>query len=177
MMDAAVFLDRDGTINDHTKDYVTEWSQFRFIPTALEALKLLAATDYKIIVITNQTAVERDLMSITDLQTIHENMVDQVKEAGGRIDWIFACLHLPEHECKCRKPKTGLVERAAEKFDLDLARSWFVGDNTKDIKCGHDAGCKTVLVETGWGGKDGLYEVEPDHKAADILGAAKTILS
>ena len=172
----AVFLDRDGTINDHTANYVTSWDQFRFLPNALEALKLLAESEYKIIVITNQTAVRRELMTIEDLQDIHERMVQAIADAGGRIDWIYACLHLPQDNCKCRKPKTQMLAKAAEKYDLDLKESWMIGDNTKDIKCGADAGLKTALVSTGWGGKDGLFEVSPDVSAVDILEAVRYIL-
>ena len=173
----AVFLDRDGTINDHTKDYVKSWKQFVFLPNAIESIKRLSETDYKIIVVTNQTAVKRKLMSNEDLEKIHEHMLAELDLGGGRIDAIYVCNHLPEDECGCRKPKTGLLTLAKENFDIDLSESWFVGDNTKDIKCGVDAGCKTILVETGWGGKDGLYDVSPTHKVSGIGAAIDIILS
>ena len=172
----AVFLDRYGTINDHTTDYVKTWKQFHFLPNALDAIKKLSDSSYKLIVVTNQTAVRRDLMSLEDLEKIHEHMLSEVEAYGATIDGIYVCNHLPEDDCGCRKPKTGLVMLARDNFDLDLSESWFVGDNTKDIKCGIDSGCKTILVETGWGGKDGLYDVKPTHIVSDIGEAADIIL-
>jgi D-glycero-D-manno-heptose 1,7-bisphosphate phosphatase len=175
MRSRAVFLDRDGTINEHREGYVTSWAQFRFLPNSLEALGKLDKTDYRIIIITNQSAVARGLMSQEDLESIHQRMLAQVEEAGGRIDAIFVCAHHPSDGCGCRKPKTGLVMLAKEAYDLDLGGSWFVGDNTKDIETGRNAGCKTILLKTGYGGKDGLHKGEPDRRAEDLLEATSIV--
>jgi histidinol-phosphate phosphatase family protein len=175
-MSRAVFLDRDGTINEHTKGYVTSWERFRFLPNSLEALRRLSASDYKLIVVTNQSAVARGLMSVADLEEIHGRMLAEVEGAGGRIDAVYVCAHHPDDRCLCRKPMTGLVDLAKETYSLDLAGSWFVGDNTKDIETGRKAGCRTVLVETGYGGRDGLHGAKPDRRAGDLLEAADIIL-
>jgi len=175
-MNKAVFLDRDGTINDHVKGYVTNWNLFRFLPNSLEALRLLSDSDYKVIVVTNQSAVGRGLMSQSDLDDIHESMLEVIKTNGARVDDILVCPHTPLKECGCRKPRTGLLEEAANRYELDLSNSWFVGDNTKDVKTGSDGGCQTVLLRTGYGGSDGLYNIRPDHVADDLLGAVKIIL-
>jgi len=176
MTNRAVFLDRDGTINEHVEGYVISPGQFRFLPNSLEALKLLARSDYRIIVVTNQSAVARGRMTKETLEEIHARMLGEVESAGGRIDGVFACLHHPDDGCGCRKPKTGLVELAAETFRLDLKGSWFVGDNTKDVETGARAGCRTILVETGLGGKDGLHKTKPTYTAKELLEAAKLIL-
>jgi D-glycero-D-manno-heptose 1,7-bisphosphate phosphatase len=175
-MNRAVFLDRDGTINEHSEGYVKSWKEFHFIPNALEALKKLAQSDYKIIIITNQSAVGRGIISRDALEDMHQRMLAKVEEAGGRIDGIFACMHKPDDKCGCRKPSTGLIEMAATAFDIDLKESWLIGDNTLDIKTGRNAGCKTLLVETGYGGRDGNFEVKPDRKARDLAAAAAIIL-
>ena len=175
-MAKAIFLDRDGTINDHTKDYVKSWDQFKFLPNSLEAISKLADSNYLIIIVTNQTVVERGLISMAGLEEIHERMVAEIEKAHGRIDKIYTCTHLPDEKCDCRKPGTLMLEMAERDFGIDLSQSWFIGDNTKDIKCGNDAGCSTILVETGWGGKDGLYDAEPTFRASDLLEAVSHIL-
>jgi histidinol-phosphate phosphatase family protein len=175
-MNRAVFLDRDGTINEHTTGYVTSWKMFRFLPDSLEGLKKLAKSEHKIIVVTNQSAIARGLMSREDLEDIHSRMLAAVEEAGGRIDAVYVCAHHPEEKCICRKPLTGLIDLAAVTYDLDLEESWMVGDNTKDVQTGKKAGCKTILVATGYGGKDGLHNVEPDYRAKTLKDAVKLII-
>jgi histidinol-phosphate phosphatase family protein len=176
MANRAVFIDRDGTLNEHTTDYVKSWGEFKFLPNTLDALKKLTTSDFKIIVITNQGAVGRGRMSLEMLEEIHMRMLAEVEAVGGRIDGLFVCTHLAEDKCGCRKPNIGLLKVAAASFDLDLKKSWFVGDNTMDIKTGKNAGCKTILVGTGYGGKDGLYNVKPDRTAKDLLEAVDNLL-
>ncbi len=176
-MNRAVFLDRDGTLNEATKDYVISASDFKFIDGCLEALKRLSETDYKIIVVTNQSAVGRGLMPLEELSRIHSRMLSEAEGFGARIDAVYVCTHVPADNCACRKPKTYLVELAKETFALDLSKSWFVGDNTKDVLCGKNAGCKTILVKTGYGGSDGLYDVKPDHVVGSLGDAIDSILS
>ena len=176
-MGRAVFLDRDGTINDHTTGYVTKPDGFRFLPGALDALKRLSQTDYRIIVVTNQSAVSRGLLTLDGLERLHEMMIAEVSGAGGRIDAVYVCAHPPEDDCACRKPKTLLLELAAETYGLDLKGSWLVGDKTVDLMTGRNAGCRTILVGTGYGGSDCLHEVMPDFRAKDLAEAAGIILS
>lgn len=175
-MNRAVFLDRDGTINVPRKRYVTDPSQFKFLEGAAEAIARLSESDYKIIVATNQSAVGRGVISLEVLEEIHELMLSQVEAAGGRLDAVLVCTHRPDEGCGCRKPETGLVDLAVSSFDLDVSASWFVGDNTKDIVCGKAAGLKTVLVGTGYGGEDGLYDVKADYGVSDLKAAVDLIL-
>jgi histidinol-phosphate phosphatase family protein len=172
----AVFLDRDGTINEHVGGYVKGVDDFRIMPDALEALRLLSETEYKVIVVTNQSAVGRGLMSLDALEEIHEGMLSDVQASGGRIDAVYVCAHKPGDGCGCRKPKTGLVDLACETYDIDLGGSWFVGDKTVDIKTGENSETGTILVRTGYGGSDGLHDVSPDYTVDDLLEAAGIIL-
>ncbi len=175
-MNIAVFLDRDGTINENRGDYVKSFKEFKFLPKALDALRILSKTNHKIIIVTNQSPVSRGIMSVESLEDIHSQMMFEIESNGGRVDAVYSCTHVPEDGCGCRKPKTGLLELAAETFDLDLKRCWLVGDSTKDILCGKNAGCKTILVRTGHGGADGIYDVRPDHVCDDLLGASRLIM-
>jgi D-glycero-D-manno-heptose 1,7-bisphosphate phosphatase len=175
-LNRAIFIDRDGVINELVDRYVTSWRQFRFLPNSLKALKKLANSDYKIIIITNQSAVGRGLLQQETVQDIHSRMLAKIQAQGGRIDGIFMCAHKPEDYCGCRKPKIGLLKLAASSFNIDLKNSWFVGDNTMDIKTGRNAGCRTILVKTGYGGKDGLFKVKPNHIAENLLDAINIVL-
>lgn len=147
----AVFLDRDGVINFNRDDYVKSWAEFHFLPGVLTALKRLAASPFSVIVITNQSAVGRGLLRVHDLEQIHTNMTQFIQSYGGRIDRIFYCPHHPEDGCNCRKPKPGLLIQAAHNLNIDLGRSYLVGDAVSDIQAGFAAGCTPLLVLTGRG--------------------------
>ncbi|MBD3387539.1 MAG: D-glycero-beta-D-manno-heptose 1,7-bisphosphate 7-phosphatase [Candidatus Altiarchaeales archaeon] len=176
-MNRAVFIDRDGVINENRNGYVNDWTEFNFIEGSVQAFKELAQSDYKVIVVTNQAGVGRGRMKREDVEDIHARMLAEVEAAGGRIDAVYVCMHHPDEGCSCRKPGTGLVEMASETFNLDISRSWFVGDHTKDIKAGRDSGCRTVAVGTGYGGSDGSYDVKPDYEVENLLEAVNLILS
>lgn len=150
---AAVFLDRDGVINHNRDDYVKSWAEFSFLPGALTALKRLAASSMAIIVVTNQSALARGLLSPDDLESIHHQMKQTIQQHGGRVDAIFYCCHHPLDGCYCRKPEPGLLYQAARTLNIDLARSFLVGDALSDIQAGLTAGCFPVLVLTGRGSK------------------------
>ncbi len=150
-MRAAVFLDRDGVINENSSDYVTSWQEFIFLPQVFEPLKRLAQSDLVIVVVTNQSAVNRGFMDRAALEEIHARMVGEVARRGGRIDAVFYCPHRPDEGCDCRKPRLGLFLRAAKEYKLDLTRSYMVGDTLTDIEAGLAVGCKSFLVLTGRG--------------------------
>jgi len=116
------------------------------------------------------------MMSLATLEDIHARMLAEVEKAGGRIDAVYVCAHDTKDGCNCRKPKTGLLDLAAATFDLDLRGCWMVGDKTQDVQTGKNARCRTILVETGYGGGDELHKVQPDYKAKDLKDAAKIIL-
>ena len=168
---SAVFLDRDGVINRKAPegDYVSSWARFEFLPGALEGLRLLAEAGPPVVVATNQRGIARGRMSEADLTDIHERMRAAVAEAGGRIDAIYHCPH--EGGCDCRKPGTGLFERAARDLDLDLRAAAVIGDRASDMEAATAIGALRVLVR-------GHDEPMPpvDHVADDLPAAATWLL-
>ena len=150
-MDRAVFLDRDGVINRNRNDYVKRWEEFVFLPGALEALRQLARTQLLIIVVTNQSAINRGLVSMENVQEICHRMIEEIHNNGGRIDAVFVCPHRPDERCKCRKPEPGLLLEAADRLQLDLHQCYLIGDALSDIEAGLKVGCRVVMVRTGLG--------------------------
>ena len=147
----AIFLDRDGVINQNRPDHVKSWSEFVFETNVLPALARLASLHLPIIVITNQACIGRGLVGQEVVEDIHRRMVVAVEKAGGRIDHVLYCPHHPSEECACRKPKPGMLLEAAQRWNLDLSRSFLVGDAITDIQAGWAVGCNTVLVKSGRG--------------------------
>ncbi len=159
-MRPAIFLDRDGVICANRDDYVKSWEEFRFLPGAKEAIRQLATLGWPIIVITNQSAVGRKLLSHRELAAIHRRMEAEIVAAGGRLDAVFYCPHLPEEHCPCRKPNPGMLFKAAQQLGLDLEHSVLVGDALSDIHAGARAGIlQRYLVLTGRG-KAALREAQ-----------------
>ena len=150
-MRPAIFLDRDGVINENRADHVMAWDQFVFVRGALAGLRTLAALDVPVIVVTNQAVVGRGDLPAETLQALHDRMCRLIERHGGRITAVYVCSHRPEDGCACRKPLPGLFVEAARDHDLDLASSYFIGDALTDIAAGQAAGCTTVLVRTGRG--------------------------
>ena len=170
----AVFLDRDGTINEDSPAFIKSWSEFRFLPRAKKALSLLSNSGFKIIIVTDQSGIGRGLLSLEDLSDIHRKMTAEIEAAGGRIDGIFFCGHHPNDGCSCRKPKTGMFQQASQAHAIDLSKSYMIGDKPADIEAGKRAGCRAILVKTGL---DASYQgLEPDFVAEDILEAANIII-
>ncbi len=150
---AAVFLDRDGVLNENRADYVRTWQQVVFLPGVFAALQRLAGSPLVVVVVTNQSAVGRGLMTVEGLAAINGGIVQQVQQAGGRIDAVYACPHRPDEGCPCRKPRPGMLLQAALDLDIDLARSFLVGDAVSDMEAALAAGCQPVMVRTGRGRK------------------------
>ena len=182
MLKKVVFLDRDGTINRDSHAYIKSWEEFEFIPGSLEAIKEFTSNGFVNIVITNQSAVPRKLISLKDLEFVHNMMMQTVASSGGEIKDVFYCPHMPEDDCDCRKPEPGLIYQAQKKYGLDLNTAVMVGDSAKDIECARRAGCgKAVLVKSG---KEDDVErvlkasqIFPDYVAEDLLDAAKWIIA
>ena len=178
---ATVFLDRDGVINHDSPDYIKSWAEFRFIPRSREAIARLTRSGISVIVITNQSAVNRGMISLETLEDMHDRLCRAVTDAGGRITDIFYCPHRPDEHCSCRKPKPGLILAARRRHGIDLSAAVMVGDSAKDIRVGQTAGCgQTILVRTG-NGASARQELEatgdnPDHVADDLDRAVSWIL-
>ena len=164
----AVFLDRDGTINTY-KGFISSTEEFELIPGISDAIKIINASGYLCIVVTNQPVVARGEVTLRELEEIHNKMETDLGKEGAYVDGIYFCPHHPHNgfegevpdlkiECECRKPKPGMLFKAAKDFNIDLTQSWMVGDSENDIKAGLNAGCKTVYLtdsdtsnETGYG--------------------------
>lgn len=145
----AILLDRDGTLNAERADYVKSWEEFVFLPGALEALALLARLRVPVAVITNQSCVGRGIVPRRHLDEIHQRMLAQVQQAGGRIDAVYVCPHRPDEGCACRKPAPGLLRQAASDFDVDPARCVYIGDAPTDLEAAQRAGCRALMVASG----------------------------
>lgn len=147
-MERVVFLDRDGVINEmKLGKYVTAWKDFHFIDGALDALRELASTEFRIIIITNQSPVNRGLITEEELKEIHGRMVQAIRDSGGRVDAIYHCPHRPDEGCGCRKPETGLFEQASRDYEIDFPGSWFVGDFESDRQVAERVGVNFILAE------------------------------
>jgi D-glycero-D-manno-heptose 1,7-bisphosphate phosphatase len=171
----AVMLDRDGVIIRNRADYVRDWSEVEIIPGALEGLALLAQRGHRVFVVTNQSAVGRGLMSMTELQAIHERLKREVEVGGGHIDGFLVCPHAPYDGCACRKPAPGLLHAARDDHGVDLGNCYLVGDHETDVAAATAAGCPSILVQSGrtpLGSPRGNATLV----AADLLAAAHMIV-
>lgn len=169
-MRTAVFLDRDGVINENRPDHVKSWDEFVFLPSALPSLRRLARTPFAIIVVSNQSSINRGLVSLSEVNRINERMVKEVEKVSGRIDGIYICPHRSDEGCDCRKPKPGLLYRAADELCIDLASSCLVGDALSDVRAALGAECTPILVLTGRGPEE-LAKIG-HHGPTDFLVAA-----
>ena len=183
----AIFLDRDGTINV-LNGFLSNIDDFEFLPGIAEAIKKINNSEYLVIVATNQPVVARGECTLEKLEQIHMKMELELGKQGAYLDDLFYCPHHPDKgykgeniefkiDCNCRKPKTGMLKQAANKYNIDLKHSWFIGDTTMDIKTGINAGTKTILVNTGEAGLDKKYNVVPDYNFENLLQAVDFILS
>lgn len=176
----AIFLDRDGVINENRTDHVKSWSEFRFLPGALTAMARLASTDALIFVITNQAVINRGLVAQSTVDEINRRMTTEIERHGGRIDAIAYCPHRPDELCHCRKPRPGLIVDLLSRYRLDPRRCVVIGDALSDIDAAHAAGTPAILVRSGRGteqlalglatGRFGL------SVAADLSAAASRLL-
>lgn len=182
----AIFIDRDGTINEE-RGYINHIDRFVLIKGVPKAIKLINDLGYLAIVITNQSGVARGYYDIERMETYHEKMKKQLAEAGAHVDAVYFCPHHPQGtvkefaiECTCRKPETGMIDRALEDFEIDLDNSFLIGDRYRDILFGKKLGLTTILVKTGYGKGEWEFEKEtwnepPDHIADDLLQAVQWI--
>lgn len=176
----AIFLDRDGTLNEAV-GFVNHESRFRLFPYTVDALRAIRDEGYLAVVVTNQSGIGRGLFEESVMHRIHEGLRARLREADTDIDGIYFCPHAPSGACECRKPKPGLLQRAAEELAIDLTRSWIVGDSYSDLEAGWAAGARSALVLTGSG--EGALEHDsdawsrkPDRVAPDLHQAVCAIL-
>ncbi len=144
----AIFVDRDGVINVNRNDYVKSWDEFEYIPGAKEAIKRITDSDWLLIMITNQSPIGRGIFTHETLDHIHFILLKDLSEFGCRIDAIYYCPHRPDEGCECRKPKPGLILKAAKDLRIDLKASWMCGDSDTDLEAGRAAGCMVKKVSS-----------------------------
>lgn len=149
-MSAAIFLDRDGTINVEV-GYLHKIEDFEFVVGAADALRIMKRLGYLLIVVTNQAGVARDYYSLEDVEKLHSHINELCSGYGCSIDAFYICPHHPDVTgmCKCRKPQSGMIEKAIREFNIDPSRSYMVGDKAIDIEAGRNSGCKGVYVRSG----------------------------
>jgi len=147
-MNKAVFLDRDGVINKEKKDYVKSVNELEIYPQIPSFIKKIKELGFIVIVITNQSAINRKLTTKENVNKIHKEIQKLLKLNNTKIDDFFYCPHMPEENCECRKPKSGLILQAQIKFNIDLKKSWVIGDNESDVESGTNIGCKGIKIES-----------------------------
>jgi histidinol-phosphate phosphatase family protein len=172
-MKPAIFLDRDGTITED-RGYIKDPKNLVLINNAAKALKLLKAAGFWLIIVSNQSGVGRGYLTLSTLEKIHKKLREMLSRKGADIDGVYFCPHLPDNDCRCRKPGTGMAEKAMRDFDIDIKKSWVIGDKGSDIEFGKRLGAKTILVLTGYGMKE-KETVAPDFIVDNILDAAVLI--
>jgi len=183
----AVFIDRDGTISEEV-GYVNHPSRYRVFPFAAEAVKLLNDANWLAILITNQAGVARGYFAEELIDAVHAVLSDELARGGARLDAIYYCPHHPtvgappyQLDCDCRKPRPGLIQRAAQDFDIDLDASWMIGDRYGDTELARNAGIRAALVLSGYGRGEWEYQRDawqhsPDLVAEDLLAAVHAIM-
>ncbi len=183
----AVFMDRDGTVNEQM-GYINHLDRFVLLPGVADAIRLLNEAGLLSIIVSNQSGVARGYFPVELVHQVHHKMTHFLKERGAALDGIYFCPHYPNGSvapygvtCDCRKPSTGLIQQAETAFDIDMENSWVIGDRCSDIKMAERAGLKGVLVKTGYGKGDLKYvfpglSFAPHHVAEDLLDGVKWIL-
>ncbi|MGB7062393.1 MAG: D-glycero-beta-D-manno-heptose 1,7-bisphosphate 7-phosphatase [Candidatus Zixiibacteriota bacterium] len=177
MPSKVAFLDRDGTIIEE-KDFIKTADQIEFVPGSIDAIKMLRSLGYKIVVVSNQSGIGRGILTEKMVTDVNASFLRRLEEQGAPADGLYFCPHHPYDNCDCRKPKTGMIQRAVRELKLDLRDAVVVGDKLADIQLGKNIGATTVLVLTGYGRKaldkltDSNPDGEPDFVAENLLGAA-----
>jgi len=170
-----IMLDRDGTITV-AHHYLSDPALVELIPGAAAALRALAEMKFGLVVITNQSPIGHGLFDTARLAQIHQRLRDLIAAERVNLDGIYFCPHTPEDDCACRKPRKGLVERAARELDFEPSAGFVIGDNACDIELGQEVGATTILVRTGYGADlEASGSVSPDYVVDDLRAAVPII--
>lgn len=177
-MRRAIFLDRDGTLNEDA-GYVHRRKDWRWLPGSLSALERLAGAGFLLVVASNQSGIARGLFSEDDVRRLHRSLDRELSRRGIRLAGWYCCPHLPEISgpCPCRKPAPGLLLQAASELDIDLGASWMVGDRWRDAEAGCAAGCQTVLLASAPPEELAMAQGAGVRIVPDLAGAAELILA
>jgi D-glycero-D-manno-heptose 1,7-bisphosphate phosphatase len=179
----AVFIDRDGTINEE-KEYLYRPEAFEFIPGVPEAIRILGEAGFLVVVVTNQSGVARGYYGEDDVRSLHRYMDELLLTAGAKVDAYYFCPHHPVNgvgeyriECRCRKPMPGMLLQAVFDLGIDLSASWMIGDKLADVEAGIAAGCRSAMVLTGYGTEEQTNLPADVPVFKDLLAAARAILT
>ncbi len=172
-----VILDRDGVINHDSDQFIKSTEEWQPIPGSLEAIARLSQADYRVVVATNQSGVGRGLFDMAMLNAIHDKMCRAVAHAGGRIDAVFFCPHAADAGCNCRKPKSGMMEEIAARYNMSLEGVPAIGDSLRDLEATARLGAQPILVLTGKGAKTKASGGLPQNTLIfpDLAAAAATL--
>ncbi|MBL7056462.1 HAD family hydrolase [Candidatus Woesearchaeota archaeon] len=175
----ALFLDRDGTLNEDTM-YPHKEEHFKMLPGVIEGLKKLKE-EFIFIIVTNQSGIGRGIFEEKDMHNFNDILLEKLRKNDVEVKKIFFCPHSPKDVCECRKPSVKYIEEAAKEFDIDLEKSWTLGDHAHDVEMGLNSGTKAIYLLTGHGEKHfkQLEEksIKPDFVAKDFLEATNFILN
>lgn len=173
-MKPVVFIDRDGTLIDEV-NFLSRIEDLHVFPFTRTAISMLKESGFLVVVVTNQSGIGRNIYDEAAMHSIHEHIQ---KELGGMIDAFYFCPHLPCDGCECRKPALGMINVARRDFDIDMTRSWMIGDKKIDVETGFNAEIRTAMVKTGYGNVH-VKELErsPDIIAANLLEAVELLLT
>jgi histidinol-phosphate phosphatase family protein len=173
-MKRAAFLDRDGVINRKRPEgqYVTRWEDLEILPGVSESIALLGKAGYCVLVVSNQRCVAKGLLTVEELESIHQRMCRELAAAGAVISKVYYCPHETQPPCECRKPAPGMLLTAAREHEIDMAGSWMIGDSDIDIEAGRRAGCRTVRISSSKEVTKGAAEVV----APSLLSAVRKLL-
>lgn len=184
----AIFIDRDGTLSEEV-GYINHISRFRILPFAVDAVRLVNRNGFLAVLITNQAGVARGYFPETLVDEVHRTVTERLAAGGARLDGIFYCPHHPSageppyrQDCECRKPRPGLLHAAAKSLDIDLGRSWMIGDRHPDMQVAWAVGARGAMVRTGYGTGELLYKApswprQPDIVAEHLLAAVEGIVA
>ena len=145
-----VFLDRDGVINKERNDYVKSISELEIFPNVAKNVELLKNAGFLVVIITNQSAINRGLITHEMVSQIHSSIQNYLKANGTYVDGFFYCPHKPDENCNCRKPKSGLLNKAILELNIDVNSSWMIGDNDSDIEASTSIGCKAIKIDNNF---------------------------
>jgi D-glycero-D-manno-heptose 1,7-bisphosphate phosphatase len=188
MKNRAIFIDRDGTLNEEV-GYITGISQFRLFDFAAQSIKMINDAGWYAVIITNQAGIARGQYTEAFLRHLHAEMESSLRQRGARLDAIYYCPHHPDfgvppyrQDCNCRKPKPGLIDKASRDLSLDLKECYVIGDRIRDVETGHAAGARSVMVMTGYGREEYADQRmaltrQPDHVCENLLEAVRWILN
>ena len=178
-----LFIDRDGVINkdpggwtEHS--YVTREEDLHFLPGSLEALRKLKENGFQVIIVSNQAGVNKGYFTEKTLRKINERMIRSIEGSGGKIKAVYYCIHKGEERCDCRKPKPGLITKAAREHKIDLKSCFIIGDGVMDIEAGRQSGLTTILVLSGKSSREDVkkWDIKPDHIFTTLLEAVDWVI-